>query len=61
MQPRHAFDAVISLAADHLARVYAYQALILRDLLRFRVGFRFLEARRMARTRRRRCWCRWRA
>jgi site-specific DNA recombinase len=37
------FDAVICLAADRLARVYAYQVLILEELQRFGVSVRFLE------------------
>ena len=37
------FDAVICLAADRLARVYAYQVLIIDELARFDVSVRFLE------------------
>ena len=36
-------DGVICLAADRLARVYAYQVLIIEELARFGVGVRFLE------------------
>jgi site-specific DNA recombinase len=37
------FDAVLCLAADRLARVYAYQVLIIEELQRFGVSVRFLE------------------
>jgi site-specific DNA recombinase len=37
------FDGVICLAADRLARVYAYQVLIIEELERFGVSVRFLE------------------
>ena len=37
------FDGVICLAADRLARVYAYQVLIIEELARFGVAVRFLE------------------
>ena len=36
-------DGVICLAADRLARVYAYQVLIIEELARFGVSVRFLE------------------
>ncbi len=37
------FDAVLCWAADRLARVYAYQVLIIEELSRFGVSVRFLE------------------
>jgi site-specific DNA recombinase len=37
------FDTVLCLAADRLARVYAYQVLIIEELQRFGVSVRFLE------------------
>ncbi len=37
------FDGVICLSADRLARVYAYQVLIIEELARFDVAVRFLE------------------
>ena len=36
-------DGVICLCADRLARVYAYQVLIIEELARFGVSVRFLE------------------
>jgi hypothetical protein len=53
-----AFACVVCLAADRLARSYAYQVLILEELEHFGVEVRFLECPRPRTTRRPRCWCR---